>query len=266
MHGTGTTGVGGFGRTLPVGPAWPALSVDASRLPSLSAQVFGEFSLAYLLSIVEVTLRVSLTAVIVATAVSLVLAVAIAFNEFPGKAAVEAVINTGMGFPSVVVGLVVLILLSASGPLGSLELLFTPEAMMISQFVLATPVITSVSLSAIEEVDQSLRDAAFAAGGTERDVQVAVIREARYGITTAVLAGFGRAISEVGSVLVVGGNVALNTSEGARISFTRTLTTAITLEARKGNLETGIALGAVLLVLALGVNALGNYVRERGRA
>jgi tungstate transport system permease protein len=241
------------------------------------AQVFEGFSLGYLVSIVEVTLRVSLTAVALATVAGVALAVVVAFTEFPGKLVVEAVINTGMGFPSVVVGLVVLILLSNSGPVGGgfafgpvrfggVELLFTPWAMVASQFVLALPVIASVSLSAIEGVDQSLRDAAFAAGGTGRDVQLAVIREARYGITTAVLAGFGRAISEVGSVLIVGGNIALNTQSGEQVSFTRTLTTAITLEARKGNIETGIALGVVLLALALGVNALGNYLRERGRA
>lgn len=233
---------------------------------AVSLQVFGEFSLDYLLSIIAVTLQVSLTAVLVSTIISLVLAVIIAFHDFPGKRVVAAVINTGMGFPSVVVGLLVLVMLSASGPLGDLQLLFTPEAMITSQVVLATPVITSVSLSALESVDQSLRDAAFAAGGTQRDVQVATVREARYGITTAILAGFGRAISEVGSVLIVGGNIALNTAEGTRISFTRTLTTAITLEARKGNIETGIALGIVLLGLALGVNAVGNYIRERGRA
>ncbi len=241
------------------------------------AQPFGEFSLAYLVSIVVVTLRVSLTAVALATAAGVSLAVVVAFAEFRGKRAVEAVLNTGMGLPSVVVGLAVLIVLSNSGPVGGgfvvgpvrfagVELLFTPPAMIASQFVLALPVIASVSLSAIEGVDRSLRDAAFAAGGTRRDVQVAVVREARYGITTAVLAGFGRAISEVGSVLIVGGNIALNTPSGERISFTRTLTTAITLEARKGNVETGIALGVVLLALALGVNALGDIVRERGRA
>jgi tungstate transport system permease protein len=239
-------------------------------------QVLGEFSMEYLVSIVAVTLRVSLTAVALATVAGIALAVAVGFTDFPGKRVVEAVINTGMGFPSVVVGLAVLILLSNSGPVGGgfafgpigfggVELLFTPWAMIASQFVLALPVVASVSLSAIEGVDQSLRDAAFAAGGTGRDVQLAVVREARYGITTAVLAGFGRAISEVGSVLIVGGNVALNTPTGERVSFTRTLTTAITLEARKGNIETGIALGVVLLALALGVNALGNYVRDRGR-
>jgi tungstate transport system permease protein len=158
----------------------------------------------------------------------------------------------------------VLIVLSNTGPLGEFQLLFTPQAMVISQFILALPVVASVSLSALESVDESLADAAFAAGGTNRDVQLAVVREARYGITTAVLAGFGRAISEVGSVLIVGGNIALNTPTGERVSFTRTLTTAITLEARKGNIETGIALGAVLLALALSVNALGNVIRDRG--
>ncbi len=231
---------------------------------ALPLQSLGEFSLEYLVSIVVVTLQVSLTAVALATVAGVALAVAVSFIEFPGKRVVEAVINTGMGFPSVVVGLAVLIVLSNTGPLGEFQLLFTPQAMIISQFILALPVVASVSLSAIESVDESLADAAFAAGGTNRDVQLAVVREARYGITTAILAGFGRAISEVGSVLIVGGNIALNTPTGERVSFTRTLTTAITLEARKGNIETGIALGAVLLALALSVNALGNVIRDRG--
>jgi tungstate transport system permease protein len=231
---------------------------------ALPLQSLDEFSLEYLVSIVVVTLQVSLTAVALATVAGVALAVAVSFIEFPGKRIVEAVINTGMGFPSVVVGLAVLIVLSNTGPLGEFQLLFTPQAMVISQVILALPVVASVSLSALESVDESLADAAFAAGGTNRDVQLAVIREARYGITTAVLAGFGRAISEVGSVLIVGGNIALNTPTGERVSFTRTLTTAITLEARKGNIETGIALGAVLLALALSVNALGNVIRDRG--
>jgi tungstate transport system permease protein len=231
---------------------------------ALPLQSLGEFSVEYLVSIVVVTLQVSLTAVGLATVAGVALAVAVSFIEFPGKRVVEAIINTGMGFPSVVVGLAVLIVLSNTGPLGEFQLLFTPQAMVLSQFILALPVVASVSLSAIESVDESLADAAFAAGGTNRDVQLAVVREARYGITTAILAGFGRAISEVGSVLIVGGNIALNTPTGERVSFTRTLTTAITLEARKGNIETGIALGAVLLALALSVNALGNVIRDRG--
>jgi tungstate transport system permease protein len=207
---------------------------------------------------------VSLTAVGIATVLGVLTALALGFTDFPGKGVVETVVNTGMGFPSVVVGLAVLLLLSNSGPLGTFELLFTRRAMIISQIVLAFPVITSVSLSAIEGVDQSLRDAAFAAGGTRRDVQLTVVREARYGVVTAVLAGFGRAVSEVGSVLIVGGNIAIINEAGQRESLTRTLTTAITIEARKGQYETGIALGVILLALALGVNALGGYVRKRG--
>ena len=221
----------------------------------------GGFEATYLGSTIAVSLKVSLTAVAISTLVSVPLAVGIAFAEFPGKAAVTTVINTGMGFPSVVVGLLVLILLSASGPLGALNLAFTPRAMIISQFILATPVITSVSLSAVAGVDQPVRDAAFALGGTRLDVGLTVVKEARYGMVTAVLAGFGRAISEVGSILIVGGNIVY--SDGT--SYTRTLTTAITVEARQGRYETGLALGVVLLVLVLAVNGLGSWIRSQGR-
>lgn len=222
--------------------------------------IFGDLNTQYIVSTALVSLYVSTAAVGISTLVSLPVALGIGFTDFPGKGALTTLINTGMGFPSVVVGLVVLLMLSNSGPFGSLGLLFTPEAMIISQFVLATPVIMSVSLSAIEGVGQNVRDAAFAAGGTSRDVGLVVIKEARYGIVTAVLAGYGRAISEVGSVLIVGGNIAFADGQ----SFTRTLTTAVTLEARQGRYEVGIALGAVLLVLVLGVNAIGSWVRERG--
>lgn len=222
--------------------------------------VFGDLNTQYIVSTALVSLYVSTAAVSLSTLASMPVALGIAFNDFPGKDAATTLINTGMGFPSVVVGLVVLLVLSNTGPLGSLDLLFTPEAMIISQFVLATPVITSVSLSAIEGVSQQKRDAAFAAGGTSRDVGLVVIKEARYGIVTAVLAGYGRAISEVGSVLIVGGNIAF--ADGT--SFTRTLTTAVTLEARQGRYEVGIALGGVLLMLVLGVNAIGSWVRAQG--
>lgn len=212
-------------------------------------------------SILVVSLQVSLTAVGLSTLVSLPVAVAVGFGDFPGKRFVAAVINTGMGFPSVVVGLLVLMTLSNSGPLGDLQLAFTPEAMIVSQFVLATPVITSISLSAVEEVGKPVRDAAFAMGGTGTDVALVVLKEARYGIITAVLAGFGRAISEVGSILIVGGNIVFSDGQ----SYTRTLTTAITVEARQGRYEVGLVLGAVLLVLVLGVNALGSWIRGQGR-
>jgi tungstate transport system permease protein len=227
-----------------------------------TADLLAGFDLRYLWSIVVVSLTVSLTAVALSTLASLPVAVAVGFADFPGKRLVTAIINTGMGFPSVVVGLVVLLALSNSGPLGDLDLVFTPEAMVVSQFVLASPVVASVSLAAIEGVGEDVRDAAYALGGTRVDVGLAVLKEARYGIITAVLAGFGRAISEVGSILIVGGNIAYS---DPKLSYTRSLTTAITLEARKGQYETGIVLGAVLLVLVLGVNALGSWVQKRGR-
>lgn len=217
--------------------------------------------LTYILSIILVSLQVSLTAVGLSTLVSLPVALVVGFTEFRGKSAFTAVVNTGMGFPSVVVGLIVLMVLSNSGPLGSLDLAFTPEAMIVSQFVLATPVIMSVSLSAVDGVSESVRDAAFAMGGTKVDVGLVVIKEARYGIITAVLAGFGRAISEVGSILIVGGNIVFSDGQ----SYTRTLTTAITVEARQGRYEVGLVLGAILLLLVLGVNWLGSRLREKGR-
>jgi len=205
------------------------------------------FDRGYLLDIVSVSLYVSLVAVVLSTLVSVPVAILVGFAEFPGKRLVVAVINTGMGFPSVVVGLVVLFAVSNEGPLGTFDLLFTTEAMILSQVVLASPVITGVSLAAVTSVDEGVRDAAYAMGGTRVDVALVTVREARYGIVTGVLAGLGRAISEVGSVLIVGGNI-----EGS----TRTLTTAIQLEARQGRFELALVLGAVLVALVLLINGL----------
>ena len=209
--------------------------------------VAGSFERSYLWGIVYVSLYVSLIAVALSTVASLPVALAIGFSEFRGKRLVVALVNTGMGLPSVVVGLVVLFAVSNQGPLGPLDLVFTKEAMILSQFVLAAPVITGVSLAAVTSVEEGVRDAAYALGGTRLDVALLTIKEARYGIATGILAGLGRAISEVGSVLIVGGNI-----EGS----TRTLTTAIQLEARQGRFETALLLGAVLLVLVLLVNAV----------
>jgi tungstate transport system permease protein len=214
----------------------------------------------YVPSIVVVSLYVSLVAVGLSTLVSVPVAVTMGFLEFPGKSLVKSVINTGMGFPSVVVGLVVLFAVSNQGPLGSFELIFTREAMILSQFVLATPPITAISLAAIAGVDDGVRDAARALGGTRIDVALVVLKEARYGIATAILAGFGRAISEVGSVLIVGGNI--TSADG--ISKTRTLTTAIQLEARQGRYETAMILGAVLVVLVLTVNTIVVRLSDNG--
>jgi tungstate transport system permease protein len=206
----------------------------------------------YVSSIIYVSLYVSVIAVALSTLFSIPVAIVMGFTEFPGKQFVKSVINTGMGFPSVVVGLLVLFAVSNQGPLGPLELIFTKEAMIMSQFVLATPPITAISLAAITGVSENVRDAAHVLGGTRLDVALVVLKEARYGIATAILAGFGRAISEVGSVLIVGGNI--TGADG--ISKTRTLTTAIQLEARQGQYDTAMVLGAVLVALVLTVNAV----------
>lgn len=206
----------------------------------------------YVRSIIYVSLYVSLSAVAISTLIAVPLAMGIGFAEFPGKRFVVAVINAGMGFPSVVVGLVVLFALSSSGPLGAFDLVFTREAMIISQVVLATPVILGISLAAVTAVDEGIRDVAYGLGGTRLDVALVTVKEARYGIVTGVLAGLGRAISEVGSVLVVGGNIA--GVDGT--SITRTLTTAIQLEARQGQFGVALTLGAILIVLVLAINAI----------
>ncbi|MEF8807532.1 ABC transporter permease [Natronomonas sp.] len=225
------------------------LELTAQLPPALLDLPFRE---GYVASIIYVSLYVSLIAVTLSTLFSIPVAIVMGFTDFPGKQFVKSVINTGMGFPSVVVGLLVLFTVSNQGPLGSLNLIFTKEAMIMSQFVLATPPITAISLAAITSVNENVRDAAHVLGGTRLDVALVVLKEARYGIATAILAGFGRAISEVGSVLIVGGNI--TSADG--ISKTRTLTTAIQLEARQGQYETAMVLGAVLVVLVLAVNAI----------
>ncbi|WP_256289822.1 ABC transporter permease [Halobellus inordinatus] len=228
--------------------------MSVSLEPALLSPALVDFPFreGYVRSIIYVSLYVSGIAVALSTLFSIPVAVVMGFTDFPGKQFVKSVINTGMGFPSVVVGLLVLFIVSNQGPLGSLELIFTKEAMIISQFVLATPPITAISLAAITGVSENVRDAARALGGTRLDVALVVIKEARYGIATAILAGFGRAISEVGSVLIVGGNI----TSASGISQTRTLTTAIQLEARQGQYDTAMVLGAVLLALVLTVNAV----------
>ncbi len=207
------------------------------------------FEPGYIRDIVSVSLYVSLIAVVLSTLISVPIALLVGFTRFPGRRLVIAIINTGMGFPSVVVGLIVLFAVSNQGPFGQagFTLVFTTEAMIMSQIVLAAPVITGVSLAAVTGVEDGVRDAAYAMGGTRTDVALITIKEGRFGILTGVLAGLGRAISEVGSVLIVGGNI-----EGK----TRTLTTAIQLEASRGQFELAMLLGVILICLVLLINGL----------
>jgi tungstate transport system permease protein len=178
--------------------------------------------------------------------------VIIGLNRFIGRRLVAAILYTGMGFPPVVIGLFVYILLSRSGPFGQQSLsiipdLFTPGAMILAQTVISFPLVSGFTMAAVMGVDPSLRTQMLSLGATKRQAAITVLAEARLGVIVAIAAGFGSIISEVGAVMLVGGNI-----EGR----TRVLTTAIVLETRKGNFDLALALGAVLLFLAFFTNLI----------
>jgi tungstate transport system permease protein len=208
-----------------------------------------------LMSIVWLSLAVSLAAVAIATAIGLPIGAVVALLRFPGRDATIVVLNALMGLPPVVVGLAVYLLLSRSGPLGSWGLLFTPQAMVIAQSVLITPIIAALARQTIEDLWVEYRDelAALNVGPASR--VATLIWDARFSLLTALLAGFGRAAAEVGAVIIVGGNI-----EG----FTRTMTTAIALETSKGDLPLAIGLGMVLITIVIVVNALAWTARRAG--
>jgi tungstate transport system permease protein len=160
-----------------------------------------------------------------------------------------------MGLPPVVVGLFVYLLLSRSGPLGFLALLYTSTAMIIAQSILALPIVTSLSYSAIVGVDPIITQAARTLGATPYQVSVTIIREARYGIMSGVIAAFGRVMAEVGAILIVGGNIA---------GFTRVMTTTIALETDKGNFDLALALGIILLAISMAINSVMHIVQKKG--
>lgn len=218
----------------------------------------------YLLSVTRLSLKVSGTAILLSTLIGIPLAVFLAMRSFKGKRLFLVIVNTSMGLPPVVVGLVILLILIRSGPLGFLGLLYTPTAMIIVQFVLATPIIVGVATPAIASVERAIGDVALSLGGSKWDVAILSLKEARPGIITAILAGFGRAIAEVGAILIVGGNIAF-LELGHEVSYTRTLTTAITVETRKGDFSTAIALGLILIALAFAVNLVLTLLKEAKR-
>ncbi|VVB86859.1 Binding-protein-dependent transport system inner membrane component [uncultured archaeon] len=220
----------------------------------------------YILSITGVSIKVSGTATILATLTAIPLAFTLTFLNFRGKQALITLINTGMGLPSVFVGLFIFVMFVPAGPLGLLNMIYTQKAMILAQYILITPVISGISLAAIKAVPQPIVETVYTLGGGEKDVAVAILREARFGIITAILAGLGRALAEVGAILIVGGNIALTGSVGGigeGLSETRTLTTAITLETSKGDISTSIALGIILISLVLSVNILANFFQRR---
>ena len=199
-----------------------------------------------LVEIVGLSIRVSFTAVLFACAMGLPLGAAIAMARFPGRHVVLVGINALMGLPPVVVGLLVYVMVSRAGPLGWLELLYTPTAMIIAQTVLITPIVAALSREVLEqmhdEYDEQFRSMSLPA----HRVIGALLWDARYSLLTVALAGFGRAVAEVGAVIIVGGNIN---------HLTRVMTSAIALETSKGNLALALALGLVLIVLAVAVNA-----------
>lgn len=208
-----------------------------------------------LYSIVGVSLAVSLGATILAALIGAPLGALIALSSFPGRQAVVVLLNALMGLPPVVVGLVVYLLLSRSGPLGELGLLFTPTAMVVTQTILVLPIIAALVRQTIDDLWQEYREELAAMGvGPLRRVRT-LLWDARFSLVTALLAGFGRAAAEVGSIIIVGGNI-----EG----YTRTMTTTIALETSKGNLPLALGLGIILLSIVLAVNIGAWAVKQVG--
>ncbi len=220
------------------------LAETFAKLWTLDQEVF---------AIAWLSLRVSISAVALGSAIGVPAGALVAITTFQGRNGLTAVLNAFMGLPAVVVGLVVYLLLSRSGPLGALGLLFTPTAMIFAQTILVTPLIAALTRQMIEDADrelgEQLRSMRLSVGQRARTLVV----DARFSLVVAVLAAFGRAVSEVGAVLVVGGNI-----DG----HTRTMTTAISLETQKGDLPLALSLGLVLIALVVVINALASVLRS----
>lgn len=206
-----------------------------------------------LVQIVVLSLQVSLGAALIATLIGLPLGAVIAVERFPGRQALIVLLNALMGLPPVVVGLLIYLLLSRAGPLGSLGILFTPQAMVIAQTVLIVPIIAALSRQSIEDAWREYGEQLRSLGARRLNAAMTLIWDTRFSLLTIVLAGFGRAAAEVGAVMIVGGNI-----DGV----TRVMTTTIALETSKGDLALALGLGIVLIVLVILLNALAAVIRE----
>ena len=200
------------------------------------------------------SLRISATSSIIAALICLPLASLIHFNRFPGKRLLINVIQTLFSIPTVAVGLFVFVLFSRAGPIGGLNLMFTPSLMIIGQVILIMPIILGLTISALSSVYKAIADTATSLGASGFQMAIITLKEARYAVMAGLIMGFGRAISEVGLSLMVGGNIR---------GFTRTITTAISLETSKGDLELSIALGIILIFIALAINLALNRIQQR---
>lgn len=206
--------------------------------------------------IIALSMLVSGAAVVLAMAIGVPLGVWLGLHCFPGRRLLVTVVNTGMGLPPVVVGLFVFLLLARSGPLGGFELLYTPAAMIAAQTAIAVPLVVGVTLAAIQALDERLHVLLLSLGASRLQVYLKLLAEARLSLAAALAAAFGAVISEVGAVMMVGGNIR---------GQTRVMTTAIVLETRQGNFALAVALSVILLVIALAVNWLFTVVQQSSR-
>ncbi|MBF8298377.1 MAG: ABC-type tungstate transport permease protein [candidate division NC10 bacterium] len=209
------------------------------------------------LGIALLSLQVSGTATLLSLLVGIPLGTVLALTRFPGRNFAMSLVNTGMGLPPVVVGLFVTIFLWRSGPLGLLELLYTPTAIVIAQLVIAAPIVTGLTVAAVQQLNPRLRLQLVGLGASRLQVVWLLLKEARLPLLAAVMAGFGAVISEIGAAIMVGGNI---------YRQTRVLTTATVLETSKGNFDMAIALSLLLLLLAFAVNWALTWIQQRGRA
>lgn len=216
-------------------------------LASLDSEVLG---------IALLSLKVSGLATLFSLVIGLSAGTLVALSSFPGKKVLVSVVNTGMGLPPVVVGLFVSILLWRNGPLGYLELLYTPSAIIIAQTVIATPIVMGVTIGAMQNLPANLRLQILALGATRAQLVWMLIKEARLPLMAGVMAGFGGVISEVGASIMVGGNVR---------GYTRVLTTATVMETGRGNFDMAIALSVILLLFCFAVNYILTYIQQRER-
>jgi tungstate transport system permease protein len=208
------------------------------------------------MSITWLSLKVSGIATLVSLLLGVSIGSVIALTRFPGRGIAVSLVNTGMGLPPVVVGLFVSIMLWRNGPLGFLEILYTPSAMIVAQTIIATPIVMGITLAAMQQLPKKLRLQILALGATRLQMVWILIKEAKLPLLAAVMAGFGGVISEVGASIMVGGNIK---------GYSRVLTTATVMETSRGNFDVAIALGIILLLLAYVINAVLTHIQQRER-
>jgi tungstate transport system permease protein len=208
------------------------------------------------IGITWLSLKVSGTATLISLVIGVSVGTIVALTQFPGRRIVVSLINTGMGLPPVVVGLFVTIFLWRNGPLGFLEILYTPTAIIIAQSIIATPIVMGISLAAMQALPTNLRLQIQALGATRLQMVWILVKEAKLPLLAAVMAGFGGVISEVGASIMVGGNIK---------GYSRVLTTATVMETSKGNFDIAMALGIILLLLAFFVNSILTNIQQRER-